>query len=263
MKVNILATGSKCNCVLATFADYERIIFDFGNSAGRFDTGAMFLCNQRDFRGFPTLDFDYYVDVNGKRIKKRIDDVLITHAHKDHSGDWDKIKGFDFPKTLSVKEFPVIHDVENRGFVVMNDKTREGVIYATDYSEIPQNSFDFLLKLVGFKEWKWFACLELSYCDFLYKKLPDIQRFGLNRHCSDVRFFDYAKKILEVNDKVNIVTLHASARQSEYIEGAYKSGEVCPPDWCREQFYKRFAGASVRFGEASGMWGTYNYIERV
>lgn len=262
MKINILATGSKCNCVLATFADYERIIFDFGNSLGRHDTGALYLCNQLDFRGFPMVDFDY-VTINGKRVKKRIDDVLITHAHRDHSGDWDKIKGFDFPKTLSVKEFPVIHDVENRGFVVMNDKTREGVIYATDYSEIPQNSFDFLLKLVGFKEWKWFACLELSYCEWLYKKLPDNQRFGLDRHCSDVRFFEYAKKILEVNDKVNIVTLHASARQSEYIEGANKSGEVCPPDWCRKRFYKRFAGASVRFGEASGMCGPYNYIERV
>ena len=243
MKVNILATGSKCNCVLATFADNRRSMFDFG-------TGALEKCLHDDFRGFKMIDF------------ATLDDVLITHAHKDHSGDWDKIKGFDFPKTLSVKEFPVIHDVENRGFVVMNDKTREGVIYATDYSEIPQNSFDFLLKLVGFKEWRWFACLELSYCDFLYKKLPDNQRFGLDRHCSDVRFFDYAKKMLEVNDKVNIVTLHASARQSEYIEGANKSGDVCPPDWCREQFYKRFAGASVRFGEASGMWGTYNYIER-
>ena len=242
MKVNIIATGSKCNCVLATFADNRRIMFDFG-------TGALEKCLQEDFRGYKMIDF------------ATLDDVLITHAHKDHCGDFDKIKGFDFPKTLSVKEFPVIHDVENRGFVVMNDKTREGVIYATDYSEIPQKSFDFLLKLFGFKTWKWMAMLELSYCDFLYKKLPDNQRFGLDRHCSDVRFFDYAKKMLEVNDNVNIVTLHASARQSEYIEGANKSGEVCPPDWCREQFYKRFGGASVRFGEASGMWGTYNYIE--
>lgn len=244
MKINIISTGSKCNCVLATFADGRKIMFDFG-------TGALEKCLQEDFRGAKMIDF------------KTLDDVLITHAHKDHSGDWDKIKGFDFPKTLSVKEFPVIHDVPNRGFIVMNDNTKEGVIYATDYSEIPAESFDLLLKLFGFKSWKWFALLELSYCEFLYNKLPQNQRFGLDRHCSDVRFFDYAKRILAVNDAVNIITLHASARQSEYIEGENKSGDVCPPDWCREQFYKRFKGLSVRFGEAGSMCATYNYIERV
>ena len=193
---------------------------------------------------------------------KTLDDVLITHAHKDHSGDFDKISGYNWAKSLNVKEFSVIHDVPNRGFIVMNDTTKEGVIYATDYSEIPQESFDLLLKLFGFKSWKWMALLELSYCEFLYNKLPQNQRFGLDRHCSDVRFFDYAKQILDVNPGVNIISMHASARQGQFELGANRVSDVCPPDWVREQMHKRFKNSCVRFGYASGMFGTFNFIER-
>ena len=240
MKVNIIATGSKCNCVLATFSDDQKVIFDFGE-------GALEKCCQRNMKMLPIVDLT------------KIDNVLITHSHRDHCGDFEKIQGKMFKKSLNVKDFEVLHDVPNKGFVVMNDATKEGFVYATDYYEIPEKSFDFLLKLFGFKSWKWMAMLELSYCKWLYEKLPDNQKFGLGRHCSDVQFFHYAKKIFEVNPAVNIISVHASGRQSEYLEGVSKFGSVCPPDHLRKEFYRIFKGKPVRFGHAD-FGANFNYI---
>lgn len=242
MKINILATGSKCNCVLATYSDGQQVMFDFGK-------GAYDLCLQQDFRYHKMVDFS------------KLDDVLITHEHKDHCGDFEKIANLNFPKNLNVKEFPVLHDVPNKGFVVMNDKVREGFVYMTDFYDIPSDSFNFLLKLFGFKSWKWMVCMELSYCEWLYEKLPDEMRFGLKRHLSDKKFYHYCKQFFAVNEKVNIISVHASARQGEFVLGGNKSGDICPPDFLRGEFWRIFKGKPVRFGEARGMAGSYYYIE--
>lgn len=244
MKVNILATGSNCNCVLATYSDGQQVMFDFGK-------GAYDLCLQQDFRYHKMVDFS------------KLDNVLITHSHNDHCGDFEKIATLNFPKSLNVKEFPVLHDVENKGFVVMNDKVREGFVYMTDFYDIPSDSFNFLLKLFGFKSWKWMICMELSYCDWLYEKLPEEMRFGLKRHLSDKKFYHYCNQFFVVNEALNIISVHASARQGEFVLGANKSGDVCQPGWCREQFWKRFKGKAVRFGEAGGMASNYYYLEKI
>ena len=237
MKVNILETGSAGNCIIATFSDSRKVIFDFGH-------GAWKLCIKEN------IDFH------------EVDNVLITHQHLDHCADYHRISSLNFSRWLKVKEFEVLHNCENKGFIVMNDKTQEGFIYMTDYHTIPPSSLETIKKHIAFTTWRWMIMMELSYCRFLYKKLDNIQRIGLQNHCSDERFFDYANQFLAVNRDANIISLHASARQGEFELGANKTGDVCPPDWCREQFYKRFAGASVRFGEAKGMYGTYNYIDR-
>ena len=225
MKVNILETGSAGNCVLATFSDGRRIIFDFG-------TGAWKLCCEAD------VDFH------------EIDNVLVTHDHADHSADYGRIRFLAFPRLCKVLEFPVLHSVPNKGYIVLNEHTKEGFIYATDYHTLPEESLAKIKAMVGFKDWKWFCMLELSYCRWLYNKLDKFQLIGLNQHCSDERFFKYSHDILEVNPAVNILSLHASARQATYVEGGNKVGEVCPIDWVRDQMYQRFKGAHVHVGEA-------------
>jgi hypothetical protein len=239
MKVNILETGSAGNCVLATFSDERKVIFDFGKNAWE-------MCVKLN------------VDL------RKIDDVLVTHEHLDHCADFGKVQFINFPKTLKVLTFPVVHNVPNRGFVVLNERTKEGFIYATDYSVMPPESLDKIKAFVSFKDWNWFAMLELSYCKFIYNKLDAKDTFGLINHCSDETFYQYASAILEVNPAVNILTLHASARQGQYIEGEEKTGDVCAPDFIREQLWRRYGqkGLSVRFGFASGLCGTFNYIEK-
>lgn len=245
MKVNILETGSAGNCVVATFSDNRKIIFDFGHKAYE-------LCLQSNYRKEAQVDF------------KEIDDILITHEHLDHCADFPKVQYLNFPKTLKVLTFPVVHNVENRGFVVLNEKTREGFIYATDYSEIPTESLEKIKAFVAFKDWRWFAMLELSFVRWIYEKLDAMQMIGLNHHCAYETFCHYADEILAVNSAVNILTLHASARQGEFELGSNKTGDVCPPDYIRKNLYKKYGSKelSVRFGYAQGMFGTFNFIER-
>ena len=265
MKVNILETGSAGNCVVASFSekmkingkelaenpeaepkwDYKKVIFDFGHNA--YD-----LCLQR------YKDKEYVINWI------TVDDILITHSHLDHCADYPKMRNYAFPKEYKVFTFPVVHNVENRGFVVLNEKMREGFIYATDYSEIPTESLEKIKAFVAFKDWRWFAMLELSFVRWIYEKLDATQMIGLNHHCAYETFCHYADEILAVNPAVNILTLHASARQGKYIEGENKTGDVCPPDYVREQLWKKYGkkGFSVRFGEAGGMCGNYNYIDK-
>lgn len=239
MKVNILMTGSAGNCLLATYSDGRQVIFDFG-------TGAWKKCIE--------ANLDYH----------KIDNVLVTHQHLDHCGDYHRIRTLDFPMRCKVKEFEVLHNCPNKGFIVLNEATKEGFVYATDYHTLPQDSLDLIKKHIAFKEWKWFVMMELSYVRWIYEKLDPLQMIGLNNHCSYERFCHYADELFAVNDAINILTVHASARQGEFELGSNKTGDVCPPDYIRDNLYKKYGSKelSVRFGYAQGMCGNYNFIER-
>ena len=241
MKVNILETGSAGNCILATYSDGRKVLFDFGHNA---------------FKRCCEAGIDFH----------EVDDILVTHDHLDHCADYDRVRFLAFSRRLKVITFPVLHNAENKGFIVLNDAKREGFIYATDYYQLPDESIEKIKAMVKFTDWKWMAMLELSYVRWLYNKLDPMQMIGLNQHCSDERFFRYVGEILEVNPSVNIISVHASARQGEFVLGQGKMGNVCPPDDLQKQFYKRFEGKSVRFGYnvengKAGMCRTYNYID--
>ena len=231
-------TGSNGNCAVATISDNKQVVFDFG-------TGAFKECCR-----WP----NFFIT--------KVDNILITHNHADHNGDWEKISAIDFKKTLPVMELEVLHNIENRGFAVLNKESKEIVVYMTDYYKIPDATMAKLCALASYTDYKLMFCLELSYNEFLYKKMNPSERIGLDNHCSDVLFFHYAKQILEQNPKVNIITLHASGRIAENWQiGSNADTRVCRKDYCRQRFFELFPKNSVRFGEGSGFCANYNYIE--
>ena len=63
-------------------------------------------------------------------------------------------------------------------------------------------------------------------------------------------FFTLAKKILQENKDVRIVSTHASQRQSLKFEASNGwNGTICPPDYVKLQIQKRLKTNRVSFGE--------------
>lgn len=238
MRYNIIATGSGGNCALATFSDEIKVMFDFGKGCFKKCTDVGLVLNS-------------------------VDQILISHAHDDHIGDVHIVPHLLEKKAnLEIFNFSLTHNVENRGFLVVNIRTGEAFYYLTDFYSIPEDSLititDTLQHLYK-KNYKIMFIMELSYCQHLYEKLDDIHKFGLQYHLSDVEFFKYAKMFKRIAPKINFITTHASQR-GDYSQGHKGwNGTVCPPDWVKIQLFNRLGNA--RFGEAFGFAKSYYYIE--
>jgi len=237
MKYNIIATGSGGNCALATFSDEKKVMFDFGEGCFKKCTEAGLVLNA-------------------------VNQILISHAHNDHIGDAHLIPHLlERRANLEIFTFPLIHNIENQGFLVANLSTKEAFYYLTDFNEIPDNSLititDTLRHLHG-RNYKIMFIMELSYCQHLFDRLDEKQKIGLKSHLSDVQFFKYAKIFKNVALSINFITTHASQRGDWSQELKGWNGTVCPPDWVKIQLFNRLGNA--RFGEAFGFAKTYYYI---
>mgnify|MGYP002410029528 CR=1 FL=1 len=238
MRYNIIATGSGGNCALATFSDEKKVLFDFGKGCFKKCTDAGLVLSS-------------------------IDQILISHAHNDHFGDAHLIPHLlEKRSDLEFYSFPLTHNVENVGFLVVNVETREAFYYLTDFYDIPKDSMATIadtLQFLNEKNFKIMFVMELSFCQHLYEKLDDVHKFGLQYHLSDVEFFKYAKKFKAIAPSMNFITTHASQRGDWSREQKGWNGTVCPPDWVKIQLFNRLGNA--RFGESFGFAKTYNYIE--
>jgi len=237
MKYNIIATGSGGNCALATFSDETKVMFDFGKGCFKKCTDAGLVLNS-------------------------VNQILISHAHNDHIGDVHIIPHLlERKSNLETYNFPLAHNVENQGFLVVNIQIKEAFYYLTDFYSIPADSLSLIadtLQFLNESEFKIMFVMELSYCKHLFDKLDDTHRFGLQHHLSDVQFFEYAKMFKKIAPKINFITTHASQRGDWSQEQKGWNGTVCPPDWVKVQLHNRIGNA--RFGEAFGFAKTYNYI---
>ena len=234
MKVEIISTGSDCNCVIATFTDNKKIMFDFG-------TGALKKCITAG------VSFD------------EIENLFISHNHSDHCGDVHHIEDLFKNKSTSliVKKIPLVHNVENNGFAVLNPETLEAFYYFVDFNGFfVDNTFneDYFLNLFKEKSIKHFAMIELSYVDYLFTKMDPEMKIGLSNHFSDNKFKSLVKKIYKINDEVNVVSLHASKRPTLEVKVV---GTVCPEVYVKKMLFDIF-GKKVRFGK-NGQ--TYFYLE--
>lgn len=239
MRYNIISTGSGGNCALATFSDEKKVLFDFGKGCFKKCTDAGLVLNS-------------------------VDQTLISHAHNDHIGDAHLIPHLIEKKSglIAIFNFPLLHNIENQGFLVANAKTKEAFYYLTDFYSIPTDSLITItetLQHLFAKNYKIIFVMELSYCQHLFEKLDDTHKFGLQHHLSDVEFFKYAKTFKALAPSMNIITTHASQRGDWSQEQKGWNGTVCPPDWVKIQLFNRLGNA--RFGEAFGLSKTYNYIE--
>lgn len=241
MKYNIIATGSRGNCALATFSDEKKVLFDFGKGCFKKCTEVGLALNT-------------------------VDQILISHAHNDHIGDVHIVPHLLEKKSgLDICKFELTHNIENQGFIVANIATKEVFYYLTDFYEIPEISMDLIVDTLQFfnsRNYKIMFIMELSYCKHLYEKLDDVHKFGLQHHLSDVEFFKYAKIFKSVAPpRINFITTHASQRGdwSQDLKGW--NGTVCPPDFVKIQLFNRLGNA--RFGEAFGFSKTYYYIGHV
>ena len=215
MRLTIHNTGSSGNFNVVEFSNGKKIIVDFGKTA-KYSAYKDFCAN-----GYKSKDFEF---------------ALITHAHHDHAGDVEKLEQlginvyYDGVATddLNVIALPLVHNVPCNGYMVYSKITNELYIHCTDFSifpTIPLQTLTYTIAAAHSKGVKVLFACELSYCDFLYKKLPENQKIGLENHCSLSLFCDIVKKIPQ---EVPIVTLHASGR---VYDTNSVNASVCPKDW--------------------------------
>lgn len=143
MKISVLGTGSKGNCIILTNTDGKFIVLDCGLKYERITTND-------DFTGFENLSF-----------------VFVSHMHSDHSmamkqfilaGSkvyyWDseprkvnRVDNFEFAF------FRVKHNVANRGIIIKDLLTNEIYVYVVDFCEMPKiNGVDHWIYEVNWDE---------------------------------------------------------------------------------------------------------------
>ena len=239
MKYTIIATGSGGNCAVAEFSDSKKIVFDMGKGT---------------FAKFCKAGFKV----------EELTAAYCSHSHSDHAGDFHKVAVVNkFMETggLNMLALPVNHNVDCDMFFVENLETKEIFIYATDFSSLPEKTENYLVglckKLNGSKT-KIFAVIELNYCEFLLKKMPIQHQYGSLSHFSDEKFYVLAKKMLNENPNIRIVSTHASQRSISFVTSGW-DGNICPPDYVKSQFVVRLKTNRVSFGEARGSVSPYYF----
>ena len=238
MEFTIFHTGSGGNSFRLKFADGVQVLLDAGKT-NHYDA----------FKDFCT---------RGDRVSNYVG-MLISHAHKDHAGaaaDFEMVgmpRGVDAAPQLRVGVVPLVHRCLCNGYIIANTATREACVFLIDFVEVvnPRDFFATLRWLTS-EKYKVMFAVELSYCEFLYKKLPVAQRMGLDQHLSDENFIVLMKEIAKVAPLANIVTLHASGR--EILNKGFHA-DVCPRDYLIKYLKVRL-GVFVNIGQ-NGM--TYNF----
>lgn len=238
MEFTIFHTGSGGNSFRLKFADGVQVLLDAGKTS-----------KYNAFNDFCT---------RGDKVSNYAG-MLISHAHKDHEGavaDFERVgmpRGVDAAPQLRVGVVPLVHGAPCNGYIIANTDTREACIFLIDFTAIvsPRNFFTTLRWLVS-EKYKIMFAVELSFCEFLYKKMPIEQRVGLDRHLSDEGFIDLFKVVRHYCRLENIVTLHASGR--EILNKGFHA-DVAPRDYLIKYLKVRL-GAFVNIGQ-NGM--TYKF----
>lgn len=238
MEFTIFHTGSGGNSFRLKFADGVQVLLEAGKTS-HYDA----------FRDFCT---------RGDRVSNYAG-MLITHAHRDHAGavsDFDSVgmpRDVDAAPQLRVGVVPLVHRCPCNGYIIANTTTREACVFLIDFVEVvnPRDFFKTLRWLTS-EKYKVMFAVELSYCEFLYNKLPAEQRIGLNQHLSDENFIVLMKEVAKVAKLANIVTLHASGR--EILNKGFHA-DVCPRDYLIKYLKVRL-GVFVNIGQ-NGM--TYKF----
>lgn len=238
MEFTIFHTGSGGNSYRLRFADGSAVMLEAGKTS-KFDAFAEF-CKR------------------GDKVSNYAG-MLISHAHKDHAGavsDFTRVgmpRGVDAAQQLRAAAIPLKHDCPCNGYFVANTATNEAIVFMIDFTEvINPNDFFATLKWLRAQNYKVLFAVELSYCDFLYKKMPLEQRQGLDRHLSDEGFIALMKAIAHFCPVENVVTLHASGRE---ISNKGFHADVAPRDYL-VKYLKVRLGKFINIGQ-NGM--TYKF----
>lgn len=171
IKLICISTGSKGNCYALQRSNGKVLLIDAGVS----------------YREIVTSLLEVGIDPTN------IDAVIVSHSHRDHSRSlrdfgsnvkkytkWETDEIVQVTSDVVIRPFCVQHDVECYGFVidVIIDKKR--ILYATDFSEIPNNQLIngyFNLVLI---ECNWNE-------DGMHKRASMTRSRSVENHCSDVK----------------------------------------------------------------------------
>ena len=238
MEFTIFHTGSGGNSFRLKFTDGVKVLLDAGKTN-----------HYNAFNDFCT---------RGDRVSNYAG-MLISHEHKDHAGaaaDFELAgmqRGVDSAPQLRVGIVPLVHGCPCNGYIIANTETREACVFLIDFTEIVSTrDFFATLRWLTSEKYKVMFAVELSYCEFLYKKMPIEQRVGLDRHLSDEGFIVLMREVAKVAPLNNIVTLHASGREI-FNKGFH--ADVCPRDYLIKYLKVRL-GVFVNIGQ-NGM--TYKF----
>jgi len=205
MRIKVLGTGSSGNGYVITDSDGESLIVEAGVQL------KVVLANCENPIGF-----------------------IYSHDHKDHCEYRDKyekaIPFFDIQPNYTrniignynVIGFPVLHNVENKGFIIANRVEHKTLFFATDliYNSMTkvyyQNLF-FALKNIDID----LFCVESSYNEYEYKcaMQGDSDVFGVQNHLSNYECARFLSHLCDRNKVQNILLIHGSNRIGRSIKG--------------------------------------------
>lgn len=233
MRLKIIQTGSAGNNYLLNFSDNKSLIVEVGKGT---------------FKRF-------LKEVQKSDIENCLG-YIYTHEHNDHAGDKSVFEKHGFKqyendtidRDVKIYPFAVRHNVENKGFFIVNHATKEALIFITDFTEIVDfQKFISTYKVLLNLRYSVNFAVECSYCEFLEKKLSDTEKIGLQNHFSDEKLIGFIKTINQYSRNYQLVTIHASGRNFDgNLSKRYSS--VCPPDYLLGYIKMRTDAANVHFG---------------
>lgn len=205
MRIKVLGTGSSGNGYVITDSNGDALIVEVGMKLN------IALANCENPIGF-----------------------IYSHEHSDHceyKDKYEKAMPFynikpNYTKNIignyNVIGFPVLHNVDNKGFIIANKTEKKILFFATDliYNSMTKCYYEnlfFALKNINID----LLCIESSYNEYEYKcaTREDDNFFGVKNHLSNYECARFASHLCDRSNIQNILLIHGSNRIGRSIKG--------------------------------------------
>lgn len=206
MKIKVLATGSSGNGYLITDSTGEVLVVEAG-------VDTHFIVGNTPYS---PIGFIY------------------SHKHKDHYRYFEKYKSyFSYLPTdkhykkynignYNVWSFPVLHDVENRGFIIANKVEKKVIFFATDliYNSASKSFYTDVFKFINQFNVDYYM-IESSYNEYEFRQSlqSNSDVFGVKNHLSNYECARFLSHTCNRNEVQNIMLIHGSNRIGRSIKG--------------------------------------------
>lgn len=206
MKIKVLSTGSSGNGYLITDSTGEVLVVEAG------------------------VDINFIV---GNTPYSPIV-FIYSHKHKDHYKYFEKYKRYFAHLSIercyekcnignyNIWSFPVLHDVENKGFIIANKVEKKVIFFATDliYNSTAKGFYTDVFKFINGFTIDYYM-IESNYNEYEFKQslLGDGDVHGVKNHLSNYECARFLSHICNRSEVQNIMLIHGSNRIGRSIKG--------------------------------------------
>ena len=208
MKIKVLRTGSTGNSYCITDKSGQSLIIEAGIPL------KYVIGNSDDIVGF-----------------------IYSHEHRDHAAYKEEYKKafafYDIKPNYEINMignynilgFPVLHNIDNKGFIISNKIERKVLFFATDliYNSMTKVFYEGLFYAMQNINIDLF-CIESNYNEYEFKQAikGDSNVFGVENHLSNYECARFISHLCNRNVVQNILLIHGSNRIGRSISGKKK-----------------------------------------